>query len=322
MRPPPTLGISTSRFWPAPRYRELSTSMPQPHLSSVTIARCALALVLHLLTVRPSDAQSLAQAWNERDPDTWFAERPGAPPQSSVQRIALLRFSPAFVTDPVGLFDQDDTPPGAQPRALTTAAEDDNGPNWLQFALGADNPYFDFRRPGDPGGIGYNRVVTQVQLLDTSRTACCLDLQACTPAGTQYLGLQGGPTIFSPSFALFHALDNDTAIQAFVGRHMWVNSADAASHVPRSVRYGMAFQRSLATTGLESLRNVYFYVGALGSCHLNGIASAPSRPAQVLPGLHWRLTDNWWMTGAFMLPAGSYRTEGQVPWQLTCSWKF
>src|SRR5207302_1631633 len=70
-------------------------------------------------------------------------------------RIRLFRIEPGFLSDPVGL--EPDDPNEVPP---------DDGPDWLQLAAGNDNPFFDFRRPGDPGGIGYFKVHGQVQLLD------------------------------------------------------------------------------------------------------------------------------------------------------------
>ena len=77
----------------------------------------------------------------------------------------------------------------------------------MSVAAGNDNPYFDFRQRNDPGGIGYTRVSTQMQLFDTTRTACSVGLQAVTPAGLQCDGVADkmGTTVVSPAVSLFHA---------------------------------------------------------------------------------------------------------------------
>src|SRR5437588_645244 len=73
-----------------------------------------------------------------------------------------------------------------------------------------------------------------------------LGLQAVTPAGLQFAGAQDGPTVFSPAFALFHALDNGFAVQGFVGKHLQVSSTGYVPvPVQRSLQYGLAIQRPL-----------------------------------------------------------------------------
>src|SRR5207237_911039 len=146
-------------------------------------------------------------------------------------RIRLFRISPGFLSDPVGLSDPDELP-----------AADDSGPDWLQMSMGPDNPFFDLRRPGDPGGVGYYKVHTQVRLLESTHTGCAVALQAVTPAGREFDGLEDGPTVVSPSVALFHAMDDGTAIQGFVGKHVNLNSNWTGQQLHQSVQYGMAVQ--------------------------------------------------------------------------------
>ena len=101
--------------------------------------------------------------------------------------------------------------------------------------MGNDNPYFDFRRSNDPGGVGYTRVNTQVQLFDTSRTACSVGLQAVTPSGQEFDGLgdKFGTTAVTPGVSLFHMLDDDaTALQAYVGKHMALLNTRARRSTP------------------------------------------------------------------------------------------
>src|SRR5262249_9871036 len=180
-------------------------------------------------------------------------DAPGRP-----HRFRLFRIQPGFLSDPVGL-DQDDppSPDGKVP-------EPDGGPEWISVALGNDNPFFDMRQRGDPGGVGFYRVNTQVQLFDSATTACTLALQAYAPAGPQYDGLpeRAGPTVVSPALSLFHALADGTAVQGFVGKHLPLANA-AAGPLQKAVQYGMALQRPLAADTDGVLNHLYLYVGAL-----------------------------------------------------------
>jgi hypothetical protein len=248
-----------------------------------------------------------------------------APPALVRQRIRIFRFTPGFLSDQVGLQDIDDSPPGLSSSTPSPPAEAESGPDWIQVAMGTDNPYFDFRQPGDPGGVGFYRVNTQIQFLDTIRTACTFGIQAVSPAGIQYNGVQDGPTVLSPQLGLFHALDSDTALQGFVGKHMLVSNSGPAAPIQRNLQYGMAVQRSLAAIGPEPLRNVYLYMGALGQYRPERNESSGAMAVwRMLPGVHWKVTDNWWLSGGLLLPIGPARadTPTSLPWQLTCSFQF
>lgn len=249
-------------------------------------------------------------------PNACILAQEASVPVERSQRIRLFRIQPAFLTDPVGL---EDEPPSGDPARLSVEPLDppEAGTERIQFAMGADNPYFDFRQPGDPGGLGFYRVNTQVQLFDSDRTGCTLGVQAVTPAGIQYAGVDNGPTVVSPSFCLFHALDDGTAIQGFVGKNVPVANA-ATGPLQRDLQYGMAVQRSLAK---DALGNLYVYLGALGKYRLERDASRSPSGFEVLPGLHWKVADNWWMTGGVIVPVGSTRADTNL-WQVTCSFQF
>jgi hypothetical protein len=254
-----------------------------------------------------------------------LASPASAPPAPARSRVRLFRFAPGFISDPVGLQDQDDALPGTLSSTPPVPETPDNGPDWIQVALGADNPYFDFRRPGDPGGLGFHRLVTQVQLLDTTTTSCTLDLQAVTPAGIQSFGVQDGPTVVVPSLGVFHAVNDDTALHGFIGKNMLLQGSLPTMPVHRSVKCGMALQRTLLPTGPEAFRSLYVFMGALGEYQRPG-QETPGSPGtmnwEVMPGLHWRLTESWWMTGGLILPARMLRPDGALPWQFTCSFQF
>jgi hypothetical protein len=297
-------------------------------MRTIPLPRRALGLVLGLLLAAPAAAQAPGDTVRDwllpADTSLGFTPAAPVPPAPAPrQRIRLFRMAPGFLSDPVGLQDDDDRLPGTPAPAAALPPEPDSGPDWIQVAMGTDNPYFDFRQRGDPGGLGYYRLNTQVQLLDTLKTACTVGVQAVAPAGLQYNGMPDGPTVLSPAFALFHALDENTALQGFVGKHLLVERAGAApAPVSNNLHYGMALQRALASTGSDGLRNLYVYVEALGKYRTAGDGAGPPAVWQVLPGLHWKLADNWWLSGGVLLPVGPARTDSTLPWQVTCSLQF
>jgi hypothetical protein len=323
---PADMGVAGSH---AGAVRASVVVIPPPAMRTTTVpktgpARAALGAVLVFLVWSPAPLRAQLPDWQPPAwrPDDWPARvfDPGAAASTSLpagrQRIRLFRFAPGFLSDPVGLQD-DDSAAGVAPSPPTTDAD---GPDWVQVAMGSDNPYFDFRLPGDPGGLGYNRLVTQVQVLDTARTACTLGLQAVTPAGLQSNGIQDGPTVVTPALGVFHALDQDTAVQGFLGKNVPVNNTGAAP-VRRNLQYGMAVQRSLLGGDQDSLGHLYFYMGALGRYRVDSdVSEAPN--LKLLPGLHWKLSDAWWMSGGVMLPVTPTHAESSLPWQFTCSFQF
>jgi hypothetical protein len=221
----------------------------------------------------------------------------------------------------VGL-DADDSLPGDIPQPATPPAGADDGLGWLQLAMGNDNPYFDFRQPGDPGGLGFYRVNTQIQLFESRFTSCTLGLQAVTPAGLQFAGVQDGPTVFSPAFALFHTLDNGFAMQGFVGKHLQVSSTGYVPvPVQRSLHYGMAVQRPLVATGPDGSSNFYVFVEALGQYHTTPNPTLPPATWEVLPGMHWQVSDSMWISSGLLMPVGPSHLPTSR-WQFTCSFQF
>jgi hypothetical protein len=245
-----------------------------------------------------------------------------AGPSERVPRLRLFRITPGFLADPIGLQDDDTGLPGAPTLsgANLPLTEPDDGPDWIQLGMGADNPYFDLRRPGDPGGFGYYRVNTQVSLLDSRTTACAVGIQAVTPAGLQFGGLQDGPTVVIPAFSVFHAITDRLAIQGFVSKNVPISEA-AASPLQRHVQYGLALQRPLLADGPEGLRSLFFTVGAMGqlSPERDSLRLVPNY--DVLPGVQWHVNEGWWVSSGVLVPVGPVRSApGQ--WQLTCSLQF
>jgi hypothetical protein len=264
-------------------------------------------------------------AWAE-----WFEEDSSSPSPfvSRTPRVRLLRVAPGFLSDPIDLRDDDLGLPGVpsmpgsnQPPAPAQPA---NGPEWIQFGAGYDNPFVDLRLPGDPGGVGYYRVNTQVQLFDSPTTACTFGVQAVTPAGIQFGGLPTGPTVFCPAFSVFHSLGQGTALQGFVAKNVPISgTAEGPSFLQRNVQYGMAVQRPIATDGPEGLRNVFLSVGALGQFSAAGGNFNALPTYDVLPGLQWHVNDNWWVSSGVLFPVGPTTTRtAPSQWQLTCSFQF
>jgi hypothetical protein len=258
-------------------------------------------------------------------PDVRDSPNPlGASPSASQpNRIRLFRIQPGFLSDPVGL-DSDDKVP-ADPRQPDP--EIDSGPDWLTVAVGNDNPYFDFRRRNDPGGVGFTKVTSQVAIFDTNKTACSVGFQAVTPAGLQSDGLPDrmGTTVVTPALSIFHMLNDEaTAVQVFVGKHMPLMNSGPQS-INRDLQYGLALQRPVTTDVNDPFRCVYLSVGALGLMKLNDTTNT-RQPVQweVLPGLHYKAGENWWISGALVLPVGTQTNAASTlqQWQVTCSFQF
>lgn len=251
-----------------------------------------------------------------------LGETVAAPSIGRVPRLRLFRFAPGFLADPLGLQDDDNGLPG-MPRlagADAAPASQDNGPDWIQIGMGSDNPYFDLRRPGDPGGFGYSRVNTQVSLLDLPATACAVGVQTVTPAGAQFGGLPEGPTVVTPSFSVFHAVNDRLALQGFVSKNVPLSDSSAAP-LQRNLQYGLALQRPILATGSEAWRNLFFTVGALGQLTPERDTLRIVPQCDVQPGFQWHVNENWWLSSAVLMPVGPVRTApGQ--WQLSCSFQF
>jgi hypothetical protein len=240
-------------------------------------------------------------------------------------RIRLFRIMPGFLSDPVGL--QDD--PTVDPEGLPLKADD--GPSWLQVAIGNDNQFFDVRYPGDPGGIGYTRVQSQLQVVDSQSTSCTLGVRAVTPTGAQQGGIEDGPTVVSPGFSLFHALEDGTAFQGYISKDLHVASPanltdtlSRPSQLNRSVEYGMAVQKSL----LPQDNSIFLFVEALGRYRYDQSTTTTTTSAgtlptmEVLPGMQFKFNESWWLSGSVILPVNQTRTTDNLLWQVTCSFQF
>src|SRR5262249_44090191 len=149
----------------------------------------------------------------------WWTGRPDDGDAGRRPRVRLFRMPTGFLLNPVSI-DPDPSTVLNGPDALPPASGADLGLLPLQAAMGADNPFFDFRRPGDPGGLGYYRWFTQVQLFEDDGGGCTLALQAVRPAGLEFNGVDGGPAVFSPALASFRVLGAGVATPRFAGRDL------------------------------------------------------------------------------------------------------
>jgi hypothetical protein len=208
---------------------------------------------------------------------------------------------PGFLGEPPGLAftdDLDDDP--------SMATKTDSNSDGFLLSFGDDNPYFDPRRPGDPGGVGFIHVHSQLQVVDSGSTSVCLGMRAWTPAGLENGGVQNGQTIIAPGIGLFQDLGAGSALQAFVDQSMHSGGCH-----PGPVRCGMSFDCPLPVAAEPTNRGLFFFVQALGQYDYAGDRQGRAMNCQVVPGIHWKVNDVFWINfGASRLST------------LTCGWHF
>jgi hypothetical protein len=288
-----------------------------------------LALALQSASGRGLRAQDLSSA-PERDvhdlvlPRDLFDWGNRSDDEASVagrsrDRFRLFCMPAAFPSNPLAL-DLDNDPPGEEPGA-GTATDLPPAPERLQLALGLDNPYFDFRRPGDPGGVGYYRMNSQLLLLDGACSGLCLGLQAYTPAGLDADGLAEGPTVLSPNVAWFYRGEEGTALQGFIGKNLRTRPG-WTDNLQRGIEYGLALQSPCLRSNLPANQNVHWFIEALGRYHFDTEPyQRPGPNVHFVPGLRWQLNEAWWVAGGVLMPLGPLHSDNRL-WQFTCSWQF
>ena len=235
--------------------------------------------------------------------------------------LRLFHMPTGFLSDPVGADVDPDPVPGDPDAAAAPAPDPDGADLPIGATLFLDRPYFDFRLPGDPGGLGFYRIHTQLQLLENETTGCTIGLQAVTPAGLENDGVEDGPTVLVPNVALYHELFGGLAVQGFLGKYVRLHPG-WEDHVGRSLNYGVALAHPVPGFDSGPLPRIDLFVEALGRYRVDGTDSPGAPPVwQLLPGLHWRVGENWWLSGGVLVPLGTPRVEAGK-WQLTCSWQF
>ena len=186
----------------------------------------------------------------------------------------------------------DDDPPGS--------SDGVDGDERFQLWSGWDNPFMDFKQSGDPGGVGYEKLYTQLLLTDYGSGTCHLNCQATEPAGIQFNGVPHGPTVVRPSFSWFHDLAGGATVQSFVGTCTRAN-LQSMENLNSNVQYGMALQSPLPV-GVDA-KQFFLFVEALGRSRgetLNG--QQPPGGWQLLPGLSWQSSQRCWISGGVMMP--------------------
>jgi hypothetical protein len=253
------------------------------------------------------------------DLNLWAATADPPPPPSGTPRIRLPRMPNTSLGDPLGLIDDGDPPP--DPDAPVTASPAGGGDIPVQVSMGMDNPFLDFRRSGAPGGVGYYKVQTQFQFLDTGKTGCTFSFQAVRPAGLESNGLSDGPSFVSPALTVFHDLGDGTALHGFVGKDVRANSAWRDGLVDGGgLKYGMAVQQPFPGLTPDPTRGLFLFVEAQG--YWSDRDQGTLHSWELVPGMHYRLSDSWWMSGGVLVPVGPTRYGAAGHWHLSCSWQF
>jgi hypothetical protein len=294
------------------------TSLPR------RLGRLGWVVALLLLAGRAARAQDWtapSRAGTEplllRDLNLWAALAEPVEPPPRTPRLRLPRMPVTTLCDPLGLIDDGDPPPDPDSSFLPSPPDPD-APR-VQVSMGQDNPFFDFRRRGSPGGIGYYKVHTQFQLFDTGQTGCTLTCQAVRPAGLESNGVNEGPTFVSPALTLFHDLGDGTALHGFVGKDVRANSTWRDGMTER-VNYGLALQQPVPWLTNDPDCGLFLFFEAQGwwSDRDQGLAHS----WELVPGVHYRVGDNWWLSGGLLVPVGPTRYGSAGHWHLACSWHF
>jgi hypothetical protein len=254
-----------------------------------------------------------------RDPSEAMGSTNGA--CKSVGRFPLFRIPAAFLVDPIGLEDDDVLPAGTPPPVAAESILNPGSSARFNMVMGNDNPFFDFKTAGDPGGVGYYRVYTQYLLVDSQTTNLCLGMRAAMPAGLENDGVARGPTVISPHVACYQELDGGLAFQGFVAKHLPAR-AGWTDTLERGLHYGLALQGPALNLPSPGTPDVHWFVEAVGGSWM-GIGNLRQAPSTwgVIPGMHWRMGDNWWMSSGVVLPVGTVRNETGLL-QIICSWRY
>jgi hypothetical protein len=208
---------------------------------------------------------------------------------SRTARLQLFRMPSGFSSVPLSLVPEDDPPP-EDPFARI---DDDSGP--VQIAYGNYVPFLDMPKRGDPGGFGYYKIHSQVQIIDGGSTNVCLAVQALTPIGLQCGGVNG-PSYVSPTLACFQDLGQGSALHAFVGQELAAN-ARWRDQMRSSLRCGIAVQQPLMMMADSGEEGFYVFVQAIGQYRQDTYRNdLRSTTWDVIPGVQYRLNNACWMS--------------------------
>jgi hypothetical protein len=265
--------------------------------------RLIATLTGSLLIVLAAPRQSPGQIPTQTTNDIWQAPplksdlasslasgtmAPEMPTVGRSPRILMFGMLPGFLSDPIGMSSSDDDNSDSLSGPGDPAG---SGMNRMLLSIGNHNPYFDLRRPGDPGGVGYTRLHSQMQLLDLPGTSVSFGIQGWTPAGAESGGVSNGPTTIAPGLGIFQELGNGAALHGYVGQ----NFRDGTSK-DGPLRCGVALHCPIIPWADPDDLGVYVFVQAMG--RYDYINDRPWRAVnwEVLPGIHWRLSDNFWLS--------------------------
>jgi len=297
--------------------------MRLPVLRTRSLGPCRWALLLAGLTCSAGRAQDPAGLVDNdartqalREIILWAATSDAPPAVTSTPRIRLPRMPVTSLGDPLGLNPDPGETPTDQLEATTPGDADAAR---FQVAMGNDNPFLDFRRRGSPGGVGFYKVQTQYQFFDSGTTGCTMSFQAVRPAGLEANGVSEGPSFVSPALTVFHDLGDGTALHAFVAKDVRANTSWRDGTI-EGAQYGVALQQPLVGPARDPSKGLFLFVEALGRCSDRDAAIANCW--EVVPGLHYRMSDGWWVSGGLLVPVGPtrYGTTGQ--WHVSCSWQY
>jgi hypothetical protein len=288
------------------------------------LSRFGCVLALSCLTASAVRAQDRSVSGDAEmrplllhDLDLWAstAEPPALP--SRTPRIRLPRMPLTSLGDPLGLIDDGSSPPPDPDAPLPPTTEGEVSS--VQVSMGNDNPFFDFRRRGTPGGVGYYKVHTQYQFFDSGTTGCTFTFQAVRPAGLESNGVSEGPTFVSPALTVFHDLGDGTALHGFVAKDVRANSTWHDGLGDR-LFYGVAVQQPLAGLTTDPARGLFFFLEAQGCWSDRDQGTLHSW--ELVPGLHYRMSDSWWVSGGVLVPIGPTHYGSAGHWHLSCSWQY
>jgi len=248
-------------------------------------------------------------------PSCWMAP-PTLPPQSPPVHFFMMQ--PAFLYEPIGLETVDGSVAADAPQAIDPDAE---LASRLQVSIGNDNPFFDFRSPDNPGGVGYYRLHAQYQMVDAATMSCIVGLQAVTPAGLEADGLARGPTVLRPNLAWWQDLGGGTGLHGYLCKDV-VPGGAVLDRFEQGYRCGLAWASVLPDPIPDGVGTFHFFMEALARYQPDSFNGQRPPAWEVLPGLNWQMNDSCWMSGAVVLPVGPARADNTGLWQLTCWWKF
>ena len=263
--------------------------------------RYGLLLLVWIVAAAPRASAQISEPTSLTEPSLYFVDYltllrkelsllEAAATPTRTPRLQMFRMPSGFVVTPLGLVAEDDPPP-EDPFAK---ADDDS--NVVQITYGNHVPYLDMPKRGDPGGIGYYRIYSQVQLLDAGSTNVGLALHAVTPMGVQSGGVRNGSTVLSPALACFHDLGDGAAVHAYVGEQIAANSR-WRDQVHAGFRCGLAVQHAVPFTSFSADQGMFVFVQALGQYRPDSSRTdVRSTSWDLIPGVQYRMNNACWMS--------------------------